>query len=215
MVVMVVMRLMGKRQIGQLQPFELVVTIMLAELAAIPMQDTDVPLLSGIIPIITLLGIQITLATFSLKSQRAREFISGKPSVLIDNGKIVESELEKHRYNITDLMEQVRQDGFFNLSDIQFAVLETGGQLTVIPKKESSPTTIKDFSKEPGSENMLPVTLITDGYIHENNLKKNNLTINWLLEILRKNNISSPKDVLYCTLNTEGQIFIQKKEGSK
>ena len=212
-IVMIVMRLMGKRQIGQLQPFELVVTIMLAELAAIPMQNTDIPLLTGIIPIITLMGIQIVLATISLKSQWAREFISGRPSVVVNNGKIVESELQKLRYNITDLMEQIRQEGYFNLSEIQFAILETGGQLTVIPKKEQSPTTLKDMGLKPMDENRLPITLITDGFIHRHNLNSHQLTEKWLKERLKEYNISNFNDVLYCTQDTEGNLFVQRKEG--
>ena len=127
--VVIVMRIMGKRQIGQLQPFELVIAIMISELASVPMQNTGIPLINGIIPILTLLVAQITMSFISLKSTKARGVICGKPSILIENGRINEKELRKEMYTINDLLEQLRIKNFQNIADVEFAILETNGQL--------------------------------------------------------------------------------------
>ncbi|HHY05785.1 MAG TPA: DUF421 domain-containing protein, partial [Clostridia bacterium] len=133
------MRLMGKRQIGELQPFELVIAIMISELAAVPMADTEIPLLDGIIPILTLLLAQVSLAYLSLKNERARAVICGRPSILIEKGTIIESELRRLRINLNDLLEQLRVKNFTNIADIDYAILETNGQMSVIPKGTSRP----------------------------------------------------------------------------
>ncbi len=131
--VVIGLRLMGKRQIGQLQPYELVIVIMLSALAAIPMENTGVPLFSGLFPIFTLIVAQVALSYISLKSERARGIICGTPSVLIENGKILEKELSRLRYNINDLLEQLRSKNTPNITDVEFAILESSGQLSVIP----------------------------------------------------------------------------------
>jgi len=137
--VVIIMRIMGKRQIGQLQPFELVIAIMISELAAVPMQDKRIPLINGIIPILTLLFAQITFSFIGLKSTRARAIICGRPSILIQNGKINEAELRKEMYSVNDLLEQLRIKNIYNIADVEFALLETNGQLSVIPKSQKGP----------------------------------------------------------------------------
>ncbi|MDI3477980.1 MAG: hypothetical protein PWQ59_1505, partial [Thermoanaerobacterium sp.] len=139
--VVVVMRIMGKQQIGQLQPYELVVAIMIADLVAVPMQNKGIPLLTGIIPIFTLLISQLFLSYISMKSLRGREMICGKPTVLIDKGKILTKELQKERYNINDLLEELRVMGYPNIADVEYAILETNGCLSVIPKVDKRPVT--------------------------------------------------------------------------
>ncbi len=210
--VVVAMRVMGKRQIGQLQPFELVVTLMLSELAAIPMESPGIPLINGITPIVTLIAAQVILSYVSLKSDRARAVICGTPSVLIENGKIVESELKRLRYNLSDLMEQLRAKDVPNISDVEFAILETSGQLSVIEKSQKRPVIPEDLHLPTRYEG-LPFTLIMDGHIIHRNLTKLNLSIDWLNQELKKRGIESPREVLFACLDTEGKLFCQRKSG--
>lgn len=209
-VVVVGLRLMGKRQIGQLQPYELVIVIMLSALAAIPMENTGIPLLSGLVPIFTLILVHVALSYLALKSERARGVICGTPSVVIENGKIVEKEMQRLRYNINDLLEQLRAKNFSNIADVEFAILETSGQLSVIPKSGKRPVNPEDINL-PTKYEGLPVTLIIDGYVFRKNLAVINLSEEWLMAELRKFNIQSPKDVLFASLDTEGKLFFQAK----
>ncbi|HOV79063.1 MAG TPA: DUF421 domain-containing protein [Bacillota bacterium] len=208
--VVVGLRLMGKRQVGQLQPYELVIVIMLSALAAIPMENTGVPLFSGLLPIFTLLVAQVALSYISLKSERARGIICGAPSVLIENGKIVEKELSRLRYNINDLLEQLRAKNMPNIADVEFAILETSGELSVIPKSQKRPVVPADMNLPTGYEG-LPVTLIIDGYVFHKNLAKINLDAQWLASELKKFGVNSFKEVLFASLDTEGKLFYQVK----
>ncbi|ADG81305.1 hypothetical protein Tfer_2820 [Thermincola ferriacetica] len=204
------MRIMGKREIGQLQPYELVIAIMLSELAAIPMENTGIPLLNGITPILTLLMAQVVLSYISLKSSRARAVICGTPSVLIENGKIKEKELARLRYNINDLLEQLRVKNVPNISDVEFAILETSGQLSVIPKSQKRPIVPEDMNL-PTKYEGLPYTLIVDGEIMYKNLAKLNLDVAWLKQQLNSFGIADPKQVLFASLDTQGNLYYQKK----
>jgi uncharacterized membrane protein YcaP (DUF421 family) len=210
--VVVTMRVMGKRQIGQLQPFELVLAIMISELASLPMQDTRIPLMHGLIPIVTLLIIQILLSITQLKSEKARIIICGKPSILITNGRIVIEELKNQRFNINDLMEELRLQGYFNIDDIQYAILETSGQLSIIPKTGLSPVTKIDM-KVSYKQDKIPITLIMDGKVHKNNLKIANKDMSWLNAQLTKNNINSPDDVVVALIDSQDKFYFQLRDG--
>ncbi|HHW48410.1 MAG TPA: DUF421 domain-containing protein [Clostridiaceae bacterium] len=210
-VVVIVMRIMGKRQIGQLQPFELVVAIMISELASVPMQNTGIPLVNGIIPILTLLVAQITTSFISLKSTKARGIICGRPSILIENGKINEEEFRKEMYTINDLLEQLRIKNVQNIADVEFAVLETNGQLSVIPKSQKRPINPEDLNI-PTKYEGLPLALIIDGKIIYENLNKAKLDVNWLQTELSKFGISNFKDVLFASLDSNGNLFYQEKQ---
>ncbi|MBS3969835.1 MAG: DUF421 domain-containing protein [Clostridia bacterium] len=210
LLVMIVIRVMGKRQIGELQPFELVLAIMIAELATVPMEDKEIPLINGIIPILTLLLLQVLITFISLKSDRLRGVISGTPSVLIENGKIIESELSKLRYNLTDLLEQMRLKNFPNIADVEYAILETSGELSIIPKSQKRPVTPEDL-KIPTSYEGLSLPLIMDGHVKLNNLQKLNLDTKWLNAELNKFGINSTTEVLLASLDTKGELYIQKK----
>ena len=142
--VVVGMRIMGKRQIGEMQPSELVVSIMISDLASIPMQETGIPLFSGIIPMFTLIIMEVILSQLYLKNKKFRRLMTGKPSVIVHNGKVIESEMKKLRFNTDDLNEQLRMQGYSEIKDINFAILETNGQLSIIPKAKSKPPTLKD-----------------------------------------------------------------------
>ncbi len=207
----VLLRLMGKRQIGQLQPYELVVIIMISELASIPMQNTGIPIINGIVPIFILVAAEITLSYISLKSERARGFIAGKPSVLIENSRILESELKRLRYNINDLLEQLREKGIPDVADVEYAILETSGQLSVILKSALRPVVPQDLKIMPDYEG-LPVTLIIDGRIIDQNLVKANRDEGWLLRELDNLGVHTPHDVFFATLDSKGQLYYQVRD---
>ena len=208
-VVLVVMRLMGKREIGQLQPFELAISIMIADLASFPMTEIGIPIFNGIIPICGLLAMHLLISVINLKSLKAREVICGKPSILIYRGKINEENLKKERFTINELEERLRGNNIFNLGDVEYAILETSGQVTVIPKPEKRNTIPEDFNIVPEYEG-IPYDLVIDGKIMSQNLKEIGKNYNWLKKQTDKFNIK-PEDALIVTLDGKGQIFCQAK----
>ncbi|HBN86040.1 MAG TPA: hypothetical protein DDZ89_19605, partial [Clostridiales bacterium] len=145
-IVIIVMRLMGKRQIGELQPYELAVAIMISELATVPMQDTGMPVINGIIPILTILIMQLLVSFISLKSVIIRTIVSGKPVILIERGRVVEENMRKELYTVNELAEQLRIKDIANISQVEFAILETNGQLSIIPKVASRAATCGDLN---------------------------------------------------------------------
>ena len=169
-IVLIVMRLMGKREIGQLQPFELAISIMIADLATIPMADTGIPIGNGIIPILGLLVMHLLISLINLKSIKLREIICGKPRILIYRGKIQEEALIKERFTINELQERIRSQNIVNLGDVEYAILETSGQITVIEKPNKRQATPEDFGIMPEYEG-IPYDLIVDGKIMKKNLK--------------------------------------------
>ena len=209
--VVIAMRTMGKRQIGQLQPYELAVLIMISALAAIPMEDIGIPLFNSIIPIILLMAFQVLVSYAALKSERVRSVICGRPSILIKNGIINEAELRELHVNINDLLEQLRICGYPNIADVEFAVFETNGEITVIPKSQCRPLQPRDISL-PTSYEGLPHPLVVDGNINFENLGKVNLDELWLKNELQRFGISDTRDVLFATLDTEGKLYYQLKE---
>jgi uncharacterized membrane protein YcaP (DUF421 family) len=210
--VVVVMRIMGKRQIGELQPFELVVAIMISELAAVPMADIEIPLLDGIIPILTLLLAQVFLAYLSLISNKARTIICGRPSILIEKGTIIESELRRLRININDLLEQLRVKNYANIRDVDYAILETNGQMSIIPKGASQTINRKDLGLK-ASDPGLPLTIIIDGMVVKHNLQLFKLTEKELLEKLKEQGVANLQQIFFASIDTTGTITWQKKEG--
>jgi len=212
-IVLIVMRLMGKREIGQLQPFELAISIMIADLASIPMTDAGVPISNGIIPILGLLVMHLLISIINLKSIKAREIICGKPRILIYRGKIDEKALIKERFTINELEERLRGNNIVNLGDVEYAILETSGDITVIQKPEKRNTIPEDFNIVPEYEG-ISYDLVVDGKIMEKNLKKLGKNYQWLKKQVEKFNIR-PEEALVVTLDGKGQIFCQKKEKKK
>lgn len=209
--VVIVMRLMGKRQLGELQPYELVITIMISDLASLPMQDTRLPLLLGIIPIITMLIMQIFVSEIQLRSEKIRSIIDGKPSILLRNGKIDTKALREQRINIDDLMEELRVNGYFNIDDIAYVILENNGQISVIPKANLSPVTRNDLNISV-PQDILPTVLIVDGKINKENLKSINKDINWLIKNINKFNIQNTEDVFIALMDSHNKFFCQQKD---
>lgn len=207
-------RWMGKRQIGELQPSELVLAIMISDLATVSMQSTGNPLISGVIPIIALTVCEIVLSFISQKSVAFRKFLTGTPSLIITNGEINVEEMKKLRFNIDDLFEQLRIGGYTTVSDIAFAVLETNGQLSIVPKEAVRPVCPKDLdlTVEPAT---LSRNVIKDGTIDKYNLLELGKDEKWLLKILKKNKIKSPQDVFLMSADFCENIYIQKKATGK
>ncbi|CAH2213607.1 DUF421 domain-containing protein [Tepidibacter aestuarii] len=208
--VLISVRIMGKGELSEMQPFELVVTLMIAELAALPMEDTKLPLINGIIAIFTISFAQITISFINLKSEKARTFICGKPSILINKGIINDRELKRLRINMNDLIEQLRIKDYPAIKDIEYAILETSGDLSIIPKPNKRPPTVEDLKVSPIYEG-LPTSLIIDGKINYGNLKYLNLDESWLKHILKQNNIVTIEEVFFCSIDESKDIFVQKK----
>jgi uncharacterized membrane protein YcaP (DUF421 family) len=205
------MRLMGKRQIGEIQPFELVVAIMISELATVPMQDAGKPLIHGIIPIITILTIQITLSLISLRSNVMRGVICGKPAILIEKGRIVEKNLRSELYTLSDLLEHLRMKDVTEIRDVDYAILETNGQLSVLLKDSERLLTKGDAGARLSSKGY-PVDLVMDGRLITNNLKYKNLTEDWLYVKLKERGIHGVKDILLLRVDDNEEIYLQMKE---
>lgn len=212
-VVLVIMRLMGKREIGQLQPFELAIAIMIADLAAVPMSELGIPLTNGIIPILALLVMYMFISALNMKSINFRKIISGQPSLLIYRGRIDEKVLKRERITINELQERLRGEDVFNLSDVEYAILETNGQVTVIQKPEKRNLMPEDLNITPEYEG-IPYDLVVDGKIMSDNLKAIGRDEIWLEKQLKKFD-AKPSNTLIATMDGKGNFFCQKKDNSK
>ena len=212
LLIIVGIRLMGKRQIGQLEPSELVLSLLIADLAAVPMQDFGIPLLMGIIPILTLLCLSTILSVLTVKSIRFRALLCSRPSIVVQDGQILIKEMVKNRFTVDELMEELRVAGITDLSSVKYAVLETTGRISVLPKAEEKPVTVKDM-KLPAQDNGLPVILISDGRILSQNLKIQNLTEAWLKKQLRQRDVQDIRHVFLMTVDEKGHIYLAEKEG--
>ena len=208
-IVLIVMRLMGKREIGQLQPFELAIAIMIADLAAVPMAETGIPISNGIIPILGLLVMHLIISFLNLKSMKIREILCGKPAILIYRGKIDEKVLKKERFTLNELQERLRSSNVVNLGDVEYAILETSGQVTVIQKPDKRTTIPKDFNITPEYEG-IPYDLVVDGKVMYKNLKTIGKDYNWLKKQVHKFNME-PEEALIVTFDGGSQMFCQKK----
>ena len=208
--VLVTMRLMGKREIGQLEPFELAIAIMIADVAAVPMADIGIPISSGIIPILALLVMHLLLAIINMKSIWARGIICGKPSILIYRGKIDEKQLKKERFTINELEERLRGNNVSSIGDVEYAILETSGQITVILKPEKRNTIPQDFNIIPEYEG-IPYDLVVDGKVMHENLKAIGKDYEWLKKQVEKFKMK-PEEALLVTIDGKSQMFCQKKE---
>ena len=212
-IVLIVMRIMGKREIGQLQPFELAISIMIADLASIPMADVGIPISNGIIPILGLLVMHLIISFANIKSMKIRGIMCGKPTILIYRGKIDEAALKRERFTLNELQERLRGNNVFNLGDVEYAILETSGQITVIQKPNKRVTIPEDFNIMPEYEG-IPYDLVVDGKIKYENLKQIGKNEIWLEKQVEKFKMK-PQEALIVTYDGKGQIFCQKKEKIK
>ena len=204
-------RLMGKRQVGELEPSELVLALIIADLAAVPMQDFGIPLLSGIVPILTLLCITMAISVLTMRSVRFRAIICGKPSIIVEDGKILQKEMKRNRFTVDELMEELRMKGITNLSAVKYAILETNGQISVLPRAGELPVTASQMGIE-AADPGLPVVAINDGRILDRNLRSRGLNRVWLDRQLEAHKIKSAADVFLLTVDGQNQIYLARKD---
>ena len=204
-------RLMGKRQVGELEPSELVLALLIADLAAVPMQDFGIPLLTGLIPILTLLCLTMALSVLTMKSVKFRAVLCGRPSIIVENGKLRQGEMRKNRFTLDELMEELRMKGVTDLSTVKYAILETNGQLSVLPFAAQQLPTAQDLDlhlPEPG----LPVVLINDGRLIRRNLLDRGFNDRWLEKQLRAHKVDRVQDVFLMTVDETNQVCLIEKE---
>jgi len=201
-IILVIFRVMGKREIGELSVLDLVVFIMIAEMAVMAIENPKDPLIHSLLPMLLLMGIQIMLAFVSLKSQRFRDLIDGKPTVIINNGKIDEEAMKKQRYNFDDLLVQLREKNVKNVADVEFAILEPSGKLSVFEKKKE-----EEIVADEGEEDSMNLPLVMDGVIQEDHLKRIDKTNFWLRQQLRFLGYKDIHKISYCSYDN-GVFFV-------
>ena len=210
LVLILAIRMMGKRQIGQMEASEFVVTMLVANLAAIPMQDAAIPLYSGLVPILTIVGLELVLSGLIMHSVLLRRFFCGKPVILIDNGKILQENLRRTRVTLDELTGHLREKDVLDVSTVQFAILETDGNLSVFPYPAFSPACAKDAGIHPKKQ-YLPITIIEDGYLSEENLKKAGKDEHWLNTILGEKAADIPGTLLLTVNQADHVLWVGKE----
>lgn len=204
-------RLMGKRQVGELEPSELVLALLIADLAAVPMQDFGIPLLTGIVPIFTLLCLTMALSVLTMKSVRFRAMMCGRPSIIVENGRLHQGEMRKNRFTVDELMEELRMQGITDLTTVKYAILETNGQISVLTRAEERPVTAGQMGLRP-KEGGLPVVIINDGRVLTHNLRGRGLDDAWLDKQLRAHHVRCSSDVFLLTVDEQNQVYLAEKE---
>lgn len=209
-VLFILTRLMGKKQISQLSFFDYVVGISIGSIAAAFAVDNTITYLHGLVALLIYAAFPVIIANITIYSIRGRRLLGGTPTVLIQNGKLVEKNLKKSRFNVNDVLEECRMKGAFSISDVEFAILETGGQVSIQLKSQKQPITLEDLNISTKYKG-LSADLIIDGAIMNEHLKLINLDENWLINELKKQNIYSPKQVLLASIDTNGTLHIDMK----
>ena len=207
------LRLMGKRQLGELQPSELVVTILISNIAAIPVEDSSIPMIMGIVPILTLVCLDVIMSGIMLKFAGVRKLMIGSPRIIISGGEILQNEMKRLRYTVDDLVEAMRDQQIFDITQIQYAIVETTGKINFLLKKDYQPAEKQDVNAG-GSTNNPPSVIIRDGTVDKQQLRLLDLGEQWLTKILRENNVTD-KGVFLMTSDSGGNYTIIKKEGEK
>ena len=210
LILIAVVRLMGKRQLGQMEPAEFVVTMLVANLAAIPMQDGGIPLLSGLVPILTVLGVGLVLSWLSLRCIRLRRWLCGKPVILIENGKILQENLRRTSITMDELTGHLREKDVLNIRQVQFAILETDGNFSVFPYPKHQPASAQDAGIE-AKPQYLPITIIEDGHLFRENLLLSGKDDSWLCRILQEQDARISTTWLL-TVDKADKIYFVPKE---
>ena len=206
-----VVRLMGKRQIGQMEPAEFVVTMLVANLASIPMQDGGIPLFSGVVPIVTVLGMELVLSALAMKSVPLRKLLCGKPVILIENGNILQKNLKKTRITLDELTGHLREKDILDLQAVQFAILETNGNLSVFPYPKEMPASAKEAGIEVKKQ-YLPITLVSDGKLMVKNLQKARKNAAWVRRVLEERQAQIENTWLLTVDGSDRIVFFRKEE---
>ena len=202
--VLIALRVMGKGEIAEMNAFDLVITLLIAEVAAIPMQDNSIPMIYGVASITGLVFIEILISYITLKSRTISKILSGSSAILIDKNKLDYKQLKKERISIEELLEELRTQGYFSLKDIQYAILETDGDLSIVPSPSYDSSKTSEFKH-------LPLPVIIDGKTIKSNLNELNKDDAWISKLLKSNNIKSVKDILICLVDENDEVFIQRK----
>ena len=204
-------RLMGKREIGNLSPFDLVIAVMIAELGAMPLQDNALPLRNGLIPMAVLAILEIALALLAVKSVKVRRLLVGEPTIVIEDGRILDEKMRHLRYNINDLLTQLRDKNVFNVADVECALLEPSGKLSVLLKSQRRPVCPEDMGIQTQYEGP-SFELICDGQIQYVNLKMIGLSVNQLMDMLKSMGISKVEDVFFASIDSKGGLYVSKNK---
>lgn len=212
LLLMVGLRLLGKRQIADLEPSELVLTLIISDLAVVPMQDYGIPIINGVLPILTLLCLSLLLSFFNLKSIRFRALACGTPAVIIRDGKIVQQNMEKNRLTLDELFEQLRGQGYSDLKAVKYAILETSGQLSILPYTREAPLTPQAAGMAVIDRVTLPVLVINDGHVMDENLTACGYDRKWLSEQLAAHKLREPREVFFMTVDEDGTVLCIAKE---
>lgn len=206
-----IMRLLGKRQLGEMELSEFVVAALIADLASHPLQDIGIPMINGLVPIVTLFCCEVLISGVAMKNIRLRALLFGKPSMLVEKGKIRQREMKKNRFTTDELMEELRNQGYLDISAVEYAVLETDGRLSVIPYPSESPVTPSQLKIE-AEDKGYPVVVISDGHVIESNLRLVGRDMNWLKKRLAALGIKNTETVFLMTVNAAGQVYFAPKE---
>ena len=198
-VVIVSLRMMGKRQLGQLQPSELVVTILISNIASLPIENIDMPMLVGAIPVFALVGFELLMSTLTLRNNKLRRVISGNPIVIIKDGQILQKEMARLRFSLDDLMEALRQQSIFDVEDVYYAVVETTGNVSILQKKDKLTVTLEDMNIKK-QDDMPPIVVISDGELVQKAISQNGFEIKRINSIVRRNNLNI-SDIFLMTLD--------------
>ena len=210
LLLLVAIRLMGKRQIGQMEPSEFVVTMLVANLAAIPMQDGGIPLFSGVVPILTVLGAELILSVLSMKSIRFRKLLCGKPVILIENGNILQQNLRKTRITLDELTGHLREKDVLDLRSVQYAILETNGNLSVFPFPKDRPASAREAGVQTKKQ-YFPITVVSDGKLLHENLEKAKKDTRWVQRVLNEQQ-AQLQDTWLLTVDGADHIYFCRKE---
>jgi len=205
---------MGKRQIGQMQPFEFVLALIIADLATIPMAETGIPLLYGLIPLLTLVVIHFLITTISRVNKKAGELISGKPIVIIHSNEIDYQSLKELNLSVEDLTELLRNGGFFDIKEVAYAIMETNGTLSIMPKSSSTPIKRADL-KLPNEKNKIQDYIIADGKFQDENMRNEKYSKNKILKLLKKNNVNKIENVIFLSKTANNNEFLIQEIGKE
>ena len=209
------LRLTGKRQIGELEPIELVLTMLLSDLASVPMQDFGIPLVNGVIPIVTLLAMSMLLSCVSLRNVRFRTLICGKPAIIIRNGRLQQDAMRHNRLTLDELFEELRTQGVTDIKDVKYAILETGGQLSVLLRTAAQPATPEQMRLDCEDDVFLPTVIINDGRLLRGNLRQTGHDEAWLQAQLSENGVDAPSQVFLLSIDERGEIICIVKDSAK
>ena len=206
------LRLTGKRQIGELEPIELVLTMLLSDLSSVPMQDFAIPLINGVIPILTLLSLSTLLSYASLRSVRLRRIICGEPALIIHNGNVLQTAMRRNRLTLDELLEELRSQGITDLKTVKHAVLETSGKLSVLLYPDEQPATPRQMGLKVQDDVFLPTVIINDGRLIEENLSRRGFDAKWLQKQLKQHQAHTPSDIFYLSVDDKGTVLCLPKE---